>query len=153
MSNGLMLVRGELPPWSSSDAFCLRLALHEPYKFRPVAGQSIALSHSLSEPTQQMVDAARVKAHKRLAGGEHRVTTAGAHQDPSHTQHPPRAIEDLLDGSLTVYHARIELVEHIAHLTHSLNKLGVADEVAVETLNRRARERDWCNRNQLRDFG
>src|ERR1044072_7543733 len=51
-----------------------------------------------------------------------------------------------------MYDPGIELVQHVTHITHSLDELRVLNEVTVEALNCSAGERHRGDGNQLRDF-
>src|SRR5947209_18052231 len=99
-----------------------------------------------------MTDAVCIEVDKWSVSGKHRVSASGAHEDPSHIQHPPGAIEDFRYRSFTVDDARVELVQHVTHLAHPLDEASMRNEIAVEALNGGARQGHRCHRNELRDL-
>src|SRR5205823_8847192 len=104
--------------------------------------QQISLANALRESPEKVADTVGVVADESSITGQHRVAATNLHQNPTHPQHPPGAVEDLLGGSLVVDHARIELAQHVAHLFHPRDQLFVGDEISVEALHCSTGERD-----------
>jgi hypothetical protein len=112
---------------------------------------SFACADFRRERPKQLRDAVGVVAHQRPVGGKNRVPVSRANKDSAHLQHPPGAIEDFLNRSFTMDHARVQLVQDFAHFLHPGKQLRMGDEIRVESLQRRARESDWCDWNDRRD--
>ena len=80
--------------------------------------QGIASPYTVRKRTEKVPDTVGVIAHQWTIPGKYCVASARFNQHPTHVEHPPRAIENLIDRSVVVDHSRVELGQHVAHLGH-----------------------------------
>ena len=67
--------------------------------------QRVARAHGSLERTKQMRDAVRVVAHELTSARQHREALAALGEHATHAQHPPRAIERLVDAAVVPHDA------------------------------------------------
>src|SRR5688572_2035838 len=103
-------------------------------------GKSVAFAHALLEWAEQVRDAVRVVADKTAIRGEHRVTVPRLDEHLPHLQHLRGTLEDFLYRSLRPDRPRVQLAQYFAHVTHALDETIAWKEIAVERLDRSARE-------------